>query len=130
MLAGQPGLTLVLDASGAALAAYGAAPAALPVDPLFEDGLVAAVHAPDRPAVLAALAKARAGGEVQVRFAPRLALDRRILLVLRRLDATEPPRLIALALDATWRTPARPGWRPPAPRPRPRTPASRASWPT
>ena len=101
VLAGQPGLTLVLDASGAALAAYGAAPAALPVDPLFEDGLVAAVHAPDRPAVLSALAKARAGAELQVRFAPRLALDRRILLVLRRLDAGEPPRLIALALDAT-----------------------------
>ena len=101
VLAGQPGLTLVLDASGAALAAYGAAPAALPVDPLFEEGLVAAIHTPDRPAVLAALAKAAAGFEVHVRFAPRLALDRRILLVLRRLDITEPPRLIALALDAT-----------------------------
>ncbi len=101
VLAGQPGLTLVLDASGAALAAYGAAPAALPVDPLFEEGLMAAVHTPDRPAVLAALAKAAAGSEVHVRFAPRLALDRRILLVLRRLDITEPPRLIALALDAT-----------------------------
>lgn len=101
VLAGQPGLTLVLDASGAALAAYGAAPAALPVDPLFEDGLIAAVHAPDRPAVQAALAKAGAGAEAQVRFAPRLALDRRILLVLRRLDRDEPPRLIALALDAT-----------------------------
>lgn len=104
VLAGQPGLTLVLDASGAALAAYGAAPAALPVDPLFEEGLVAAVHAPDRPAVMTALAKARAGGEAQVRFAPRLALDRRILLVLRRLapdPSDAPPRLIALALDAT-----------------------------
>ncbi len=103
VLAGQPGLTLVLDASGGALAAYGAAPTALPVDPLFEDGLVAAVHAPDRPAVLAALAKAAAGTEAQVRFAPRLALDRRILLVLRRLEprAGEPARLIAMALDAT-----------------------------
>ncbi|MEG0817993.1 MAG: HAMP domain-containing sensor histidine kinase, partial [Brevundimonas sp.] len=101
VLAGQPGLTLVLDASGAALAAYGAAPAALPVEPLFEDGLIAAVHAPDRPAVLAALAKARTGVEAQARFAPRLALDRRILLVLRRLGTDEPPRLIALALDAT-----------------------------
>ncbi|WP_312785399.1 HAMP domain-containing sensor histidine kinase [Brevundimonas sp.] len=101
VLAGQPGLTLVLDASGAALAAYGAAPAALPVDPLFEDGLIAAVHAPDRPAVQAALAKARTGVEAQVRFAPRLALDRRILLVLRRLGVDDPPRLIALALDAT-----------------------------
>ena len=47
------------------------------------------------------MAKAAAGSEVHVRFAPRLALDRRILLVLRRLDITEPPRLIALALDAT-----------------------------
>ncbi|MGH7027726.1 sensor histidine kinase [Brevundimonas sp.] len=103
VLAGQPGLTLVLDASGAPLAAYGAAPAALPVDPLFEEGLVAAVHAPDRPAVLAALAKAVAGSEAQVRFAPRLALDRRILLVLRRqaAKAGEPPRLIAVALDAS-----------------------------
>ncbi|WP_333610590.1 HAMP domain-containing sensor histidine kinase [Brevundimonas bullata] len=103
VLAGQPGLTLVLDASGAALAAYGAAPAALPVDPLFDEGLVAAVHTPDRPAVLAALAKAAAGTEAQVSFAPRLALDRRILLVLRRLEArqSEPLRLIAVALDAT-----------------------------
>lgn len=101
VLSGQAGLTLVLDASDIALAAYGAAPAALPIDPLFEDGLLAAVHAPDRPAVQAALAKARAGAEVQVRFAPRLALDRRILLILRRLGQDAPPRLIALALDAT-----------------------------
>lgn len=103
VLAGQPGLTLVLDASGAALAAYGAAPAALPVDPLFDEGLVAAVHTPDRPAVLAALAKAAAGTEAQVSFAPRLALDRRILLVVRRLETrqSEALRLIAVALDAT-----------------------------
>ena len=103
VLAGQPGLTLVLDASGGALAAYGAAPAALPVDVLFDEGLASAVHAPDRPAVLAALAKAAAGAEAQVRFAPRLALDRRILLVLRRQEsrAGEPVRLIAVALDAT-----------------------------
>ena len=103
VLAGQPGLTLVLDASGAPLAAYGAAPAALPVDPLFDEGLIACVHAPDRPAVLAALARAVSGSEAHVRFAPRLALDRRILLVLRRqaTPANEPPRLIAVALDAT-----------------------------
>ena len=103
VLAGQPGLTLVLDASGGALAAYGAAPAALPVDVLFDEGLASAVHAPDRPAVLAALVKAAAGAEAQVRFAPRLALDRRILLVLRRQEsrAGEPVRLIAVALDAT-----------------------------
>ena len=53
--------------------------------------------------MLAALAKAAAGTEAQIRFAPRLALDRRILLVLRRLEARagEPARLIAVALDAT-----------------------------
>ena len=103
VLAGQPGLTLVLDASGAPLAAYGAAPGALPVDPLFDEGLIASVHAPDRPAVQAALARAAAGAEAQVRFAPRLALDRRILLVLRRqaTKTNEAPRLIAVALDAT-----------------------------
>ncbi|MFC5371673.1 sensor histidine kinase [Brevundimonas faecalis] len=101
ILAGQPGLTLVTDASGAALAAYGAAPAALPVDPLFEEGLLAAVHAPDRPAVQAALAKAATGAEAQVRFAPRLALDRRILLVVRRQAGAAPLRLTVIALDAT-----------------------------
>ncbi|MET4683878.1 sensor histidine kinase [Brevundimonas faecalis] len=101
ILAGQPGLTLVTDASGAALAAYGAAPAALPVDSLFEEGLLAAVHAPDRPAVQAALAKAATGAEAQVRFAPRLALDRRILLVVRRRAGAAPLRLTVIALDAT-----------------------------
>lgn len=114
VLSGQPGLTLVLDAEGRAptyraLAAYGAAPAALPVDALFQEGLLAAVHAPDRPAVLAALARARAGTwagtwggtEAQVRFAPRLALDRRILLVARMLSDGAKPRLIVQALDAT-----------------------------
>src|SRR5690606_28415904 len=49
LLASQPGLTLVLDRSGGVRAAYGAPPAALPVDPLFEHGLIAAAHAPDRP---------------------------------------------------------------------------------
>lgn len=101
VLSGQPGLTLTLDADGRyrALSAYGAAPAALPVDLLFEDGLLAAVDEADRAAVLTALARARNGGEAQVRFTPRLALDRRILLVARRLD--KGPRLIVQALDAT-----------------------------
>ncbi|MGZ9100870.1 MAG: sensor histidine kinase, partial [Brevundimonas sp.] len=49
LLAAQPGLMLVLEPSGRVVAAYGAPPAYLPVDPLFESGLVAAVHAPDRP---------------------------------------------------------------------------------
>lgn len=109
LLAGQPGLTLLLDAGGAApvyraLAAYGAAPAALPVDLLFAEGLLAAVETADQPAVLTALARARNGAEAQVRFTPRLALDRRILLVARRLEdasAKGAPRLIVQALDAT-----------------------------
>lgn len=99
LLAGQPGLTLALDEDLRALAAYGAAPAALPVEPLFKDGLLSAVDAADRPAVLVALARARSVGEAQVRFTPRLALDRRILLAARRMG--EGPRLIVQALDAT-----------------------------
>lgn len=101
VLSGQPGLTLTLDPGGRyrALAAYGAAPAALPVDLLFEDGLLAVVDEADRAAVLTALARARNGAEAQVRFTPRLALDRRILLVARRLG--DGPRLIVQALDAT-----------------------------
>lgn len=106
VLSGQPGLTLTLEgeAPHRALAAYGAAPAALPVDLLFEEGLTAAVDEADRPAVLAALARALTAMEAQVRFTPRLALDRRILLAARRLDDGETndgPRLIVQALDAT-----------------------------
>lgn len=70
-----------------------------PVEPLFKDGLLSAVDAADRPAVLVALARARSVGEAQVRFTPRLALDRRILLAARRMG--EGPRLIVQALDAT-----------------------------
>ncbi|WP_225212255.1 sensor histidine kinase [Brevundimonas guildfordensis] len=99
LLAGQPALTLALNQDLRALAAYGAAPAALPVEPLFKDGLLSAVDPADRPAVLAALARARNLGEAQVRFTPRLALDRRILLTARRMD--DGSRLIVQALDAT-----------------------------
>ena len=107
LLSRQPGLTLVLEPSGRVLAAYGAPPPALPVDPLFAQGLIAAVHAPDRPTVLAAIDNALAGTETTIRFAPRLALDRRVTLILRRFDdpATGPaeavPRLIVQAFDAT-----------------------------
>ena len=102
LLASQPGLTLVLEPSGRVVAAYGAPPAALPVDPLFELGLIAAVHAPDRPLLLAALQRAEHGQEASVCFAPRLALDRRIQMILRRLDApATAPRLIAQAFDAS-----------------------------
>lgn len=102
LLSGLPGLTLVLEPSGRVLAAYGVAPPALPVDPLFDQGLIAAVHAPDRPAVLSALDKALAGQSAQARFAPRLALDRRVVMVLRPLtDPSGARRIIALAFDDT-----------------------------
>lgn len=101
LLAAQPGLTLILEPSGRVLAAYGAPPAALPVDPLFEQGLVAAIHAPDRPRLLAAMDRALSGYEGAATLAPRLALDRRVQLVLRRLDDPAGPRLIAQAFDGT-----------------------------
>lgn len=102
LMAAQPGLTLILEPSGRVVAAYGAPPASLPVDPLFEQGLVAAIHAPDRPRLLAALDRAAAGLEGAATLAPRLALDRRVQLVIRRLDdPATGPRLIAQIFDAT-----------------------------
>ena len=102
LLSGLPGLSLVLEPSGRVLAAYGVAPPALPVDPLFEQGLIAAIHAPDRPGVLSALDKALTGQAAQARFAPRLALDRRVVLALRPLtDPAGVRRVIALAFDDT-----------------------------
>jgi cell cycle sensor histidine kinase DivJ len=102
LLANQPGLTLVMTPVGQILGAYGTAPPALELDGLFDRGLVAAVHAPDRAPLLAALARAAAGHEVQLSFAPRQALDRRVTLVLRRLDGEgETTRLISQAFDGT-----------------------------
>jgi len=102
LLSGLPGLSLVLEPSGRVLAAYGVAPPALPIDPLFDQGLIAAIHAPDRPAVLSALDKALAGQAAQARFAPRLALDRRVVMALRPLtDPGGARRVIALAFDDT-----------------------------
>ncbi|WP_439471946.1 sensor histidine kinase [Brevundimonas sp.] len=103
LMAAQPGLTLILEPSGRVVAAYGAPPSSLPVDPLFEQGLVAAIHAPDRPRLLAALDRAANGHEGAATLAPRLALDRRVQFIIRRLDdpAAPAPRLIAQAFDAT-----------------------------
>ena len=102
LLAGQPGMTLVMDGDGRVLGAYGTPPPALEVDPLFTQGLIAQVHAPDRAIVTAALNRARNGLEAQATFAPRIALDRRVTLVLRRLDgADDTIRLIAQAFDGT-----------------------------
>ncbi len=102
LLARQPGLTLVLEPSGRLLAAYGTAPPSLEIDALYDQGLIAAVHAPDRPAILAAFHRALSGQEGQAVFAPRQALDRRVNLIVRRLDDNEASsRLIAQAFDAT-----------------------------
>ncbi|WP_428150300.1 sensor histidine kinase [Brevundimonas sp.] len=102
LLAAQPALTLVLEPSGRVLAAYGSPPPALEPDALFQSGLFAAVHAPDRPAILAAIDRALAGQDGQAQFAPRIALDRRVNLILRRMEDGETgPRLIAQAFDAT-----------------------------
>lgn len=104
-LADQPGLTLVLTPNGKALAAYGSAPPAIDIDALFKQvdaqgGLIESVHPPDRPAVRAALSRAQAGLAAQVRFTPRGALDRRVLLIVRRMQG-DSRRLSALMLDAT-----------------------------
>ncbi len=102
VLSAQPGLTLVLDGSARVLAAYGVPPPPLPVEPLLAEGLMAAVHAPDRQTLMAALQRAGAGAEVQIRLTPRTALDRRVALLLRRMDSSDTDlRLIAQAFDAT-----------------------------
>lgn len=102
ILAHQPGLTLVIDPASRVTAAYGLAPPGLPADPLFDAGLVAAIHAPDRPAVLSAVSKALAGQAAQARFAPRTALDRRLALLVRPFEGDEPGRrLIVQVFDDT-----------------------------
>ncbi len=101
LLASQPGLTLVLEPSGRVLAAYGGPPSSLPIDPLLEQGLVATVHAPDRPRLLAALNRAATGHESSAALTPRLSLDRRVQFVFRRLEDAGEPRIIAQAYDAT-----------------------------
>ena len=102
LLASQPGLTLVLRPTGQLLGAYGSAPPALDVDALFEHGLIAALHAPDRSLLLTAMDRAAGGQDAQLSFAPRQALDRRVTLVLRRLDGKgDTVRLIGQAYDGT-----------------------------
>ncbi|WP_421729780.1 sensor histidine kinase [Brevundimonas sp.] len=102
LLSGQPALTLVIERTGRVLGAYGHPPPAVDVEALYEQGLIAAIHAPDRAGVRAAMDQALAGADGQAVFAPRTALDRRVSLVVRRLDdAGETPRLIAQAFDGT-----------------------------
>ena len=102
LLAAQGGLTLVVSPDGQVRAAYGRPPAGVSVAPLFAEGLIATAHAPDRPALLAAMSKALSGQDVTtVRIAPRGALDRRLQLHLSRMDEADGPRLIVQAFDAT-----------------------------
>ena len=102
LLADQPALTLLLEPSGRALATWGAAPPALSVPALLDQGLIAGVHAPDRPAVSAALSRALSGQTAEVQFSPRTALDRRVILIAAPfVHAGDPPRLIAQAFDGT-----------------------------
>ncbi|WP_295184459.1 HAMP domain-containing sensor histidine kinase [uncultured Brevundimonas sp.] len=102
LLEDQPALTLLLDPSGRAVATWGTPPPALSVLALTEQGLISAVHAPDRPTVSAALARALSGQSVEVQFTPRIALDRRVVMILGPFQhETERPRLIAQAFDGT-----------------------------
>ena len=118
LVAAQPGLTLILTPQGGLLGAQGRAPPALDVVAVGEQGLVALTHAPDRPRLLEGLARAAAqSGDaepVQIVLTPREALDRRVTLYVRRLDAptgvasaapaaspAASARLIAQAFDGT-----------------------------
>ncbi len=84
LLTEQPALILGFDDTGKAIAAYGEAPAGLDVTTLLQIGLVAAVHAPERPLVEAALETAFATGRAEIGFTPHGALDHYIHLSLRR----------------------------------------------
>lgn len=102
LLDDQPGLTLLLDTAGRAVAHWGAPPPALSVLALTDQGLISTVHPPDRPAVSAALSRAFAGQPTEILFSPRIALDRRVVMILRRFDHDDgAPHLIAQAFDGT-----------------------------
>jgi cell cycle sensor histidine kinase DivJ len=102
VLNSQPGLTLLLEPSGRAAAAWGSPPPSVSIAALVDQGLIAAIHAPDRPAVAAALQRALAGQTAEVMFSPRVALDRRVIMILRRFDHDGGHALlIAQAFDGT-----------------------------
>ncbi len=102
VLNAQPGLTLLLEPTGRALAAWGTPPPSVSVPALMDQGLIAAVHAPDRPGVAGALQRAAQGQPAEVMFSPRIALDRRVVLILRRYDGEAgAARLIGQAFDGT-----------------------------
>lgn len=106
LLNSLPGLTLEMVPSGRVLSTYGTPPPALDIRALLDHGLPAAVHAPDRPLLLSTLARAADAPEgsesLQIAFSPRQALDRRVVMIVRRLDACgSSNQLIAQAFDGT-----------------------------
>jgi len=106
LLNNTPGLTLEMTSKGRVLSTYGTPPPALDSRALLDHGLLAAVHAPDRPELLSILSKAAAASEgsesLQIAFSPRQALDRRVLLIVRRMDPSGScDHLIAQAFDGT-----------------------------
>jgi cell cycle sensor histidine kinase DivJ len=80
----QPYLIVSLDEVGRMQSAYGEAPPGLDLKQLMQHGLVAAVHAPDRPAVIAAIETALTQGRSEVGFTPHAAMDYYLHLALRR----------------------------------------------
>ncbi|HYF23927.1 MAG TPA: HAMP domain-containing sensor histidine kinase [Caulobacteraceae bacterium] len=99
LLAEQPHFVMTLDVTGRVASGFGATPPGIEAGALFEQGLIAQAHHPDRPALQTALHRALAQGEAEAGFAPRRALDRWAALTVRRLD---DGRLAGVLRDATW----------------------------
>jgi cell cycle sensor histidine kinase DivJ len=84
MVTEQPQLIVSLDEVGRMQAAYGEAPPGLDLHQLMQHGLIAAVHAPDRPAVIAAIEAAYSNGRAEIGFTPHAAMDYYLHLAMRR----------------------------------------------
>jgi cell cycle sensor histidine kinase DivJ len=80
----QPQLIVSFDEVGRMLAAYGEAPPGLDLHQLMQNGLIAAVHATDRPGVTAAIEAAYSHGRAEVGFTPHAAMDHYLHLAIRR----------------------------------------------
>ncbi len=98
LLAEQPHLIVTLDLAGRVGAAFGAPPPGLSVEGLSGQGLVSAAHHSDRPAVQAAIFRAATHGAAEAGFAPRDALDRWVVVDLRR---AEDRKLVGVLRDAS-----------------------------
>ncbi len=84
ILTEQPQLVLCIDEAGRVVSAYGEAPPGLDLHQLMQNGLTAAVHVPDRPAVIAAVETAMTRGRAEVGFTPHAAMDFYLRLSIRR----------------------------------------------